>query len=140
MNTPPNSNDDAPWLPPGFMVVSSPPCKEAPTWDPEQIDKLEDLLSIRGFEACYLVDHRNSTHCTILGNRANVCESQLAMVSSSVQVGGFEHLTLSLEHAHILVRRAPHAPGKSCTVVINRTQGNPAMAMAAIKKLCDTLR
>lgn len=140
MKTPPQNNNDTHWLPPGYVVVNSPAVSEEHSWDPAQIEKLEELLTIRGFEACYLVNHRDSTHSTILGNRANVCESQLAMVSSSVQVGGFEHLTLSLEHAHIIVRRAPNTPSKVCAVVINREEGNPAMAMAAIKKLCDTLR
>lgn len=139
MKKPPHNNNDAPWLPAGYVVVNAPPVSEEDAWDPEQIKKLEELLTVRGFEACYLVDHRASTHSTILGNKSNVCEAQLAMVASSLQVGGFEHLTLSLEHAHILVRRAPNAPGKVCAIVIDRAIGNPALTMTVLKKLCDTI-
>lgn len=107
--------------------------------NPEQLPNVHALMSVDGFRACYLVNCRESTHSSILGESSYVTGAQLALISASVRVGVFEQLTLSLTHADILVRYTPNLPKYVCVLIIDKQQGDVPSAMDALTTFCAGL-
>lgn len=134
-----NASDDTHW---GSAQISSPDDRTVLSGyfkNPEQLPNVQVLMSVDGFKACYLVNCEESTHSTILGNRAYVTGAQLVLLSASLHIGAFEQLTVSLEHADILVRYAPNLPGYACVLIVDKQQTNAASPMYALKAFCDGL-
>lgn len=131
--------DDSHWAPPRLSAVRPAIILEDAAWNSEQLAKLQVLMDVHGFEAAYLVNRDESTHSTIVGNRSSVTKAQIATVCASLQVSGFDQLTLCLSDVHILARHMPNLPNHACVMIIDRDQSNSAVAMNSLKKFCREL-
>lgn len=133
--------DDINWAPPRLSTNSMPTVSDPheETWEGTPITHLGALEGVHGFRAAYLIDFKRRQCSAVVGERRLVDSAQTVVAVAAAQLAGFDHLALILEDLHILVRPLVHTESEATVLVIDRFDGNPVMAMAALKKLCDSL-
>lgn len=126
------------WAPPRLSSGALPTVTEDITWDEEALARMARLEDVRGFRAAYAIEMHTQSRSPIVGEISYVSEEQFVAAVAIMRVEGFEHVHLTLDNLHVLVRVSIHDPQRACVLVLDRENGNPAIASMTLKSLCTT--
>lgn len=130
-------HEEATWAPPRLASDSMPTVSEDVAWDEDALERMKCLEAVRGFRAAYSVNSSTKSRSPIIGEKGQVSEEQFIAATAAMRVPSFDNVLLTLDRQYVLVRASSKNPDHACVLVLDRAEGNPAIASVTLKTLCE---